>query len=170
MKYNKTTIYLAAMLEYNLEKFVSDMGFVNCYIGDHSYPIQYKNHMFVRVKPINFGKTTLEIIEETKKHKSFVRVYDLVDNELMFVFKLNDSYEKDIAMFRLGKYSKISREYVNSKFTKDSKRYKVFHKDEKYKAAIRDLYAVRDSSIDELESIPLPEEEIFRCNDLRGWN
>jgi len=170
MKYNKTTIYLAAMLDYGLDKFVSDMGFLNCYLGDHAYPVQYTDHIFIRAKPASFNKEVLDILEETKKHKSFVRMYDLLEDEIMVVFKLNSSYSKDILMFKLGKYSKISKEYVNTYFNKNSKRYKVFSKDEEYKAAIRELYAVRESSIEELESIPLPEEEIFRYDGIRGWN
>jgi hypothetical protein len=166
MGYNKTTLYLAGMLDYNLKDLIETNAFINCYLGDHSFPVDYSNHIYVRIK---FSPQVQRIIEAARKSPSYEIEYDLPNGEIMLVFRIDSKYSKDVAAFRAGKYSKIDREYVQKVFPKGSKRYKILTLDEGYKKALVELYHVRESSIEELESNPSPVEEIFRFNDQRGW-
>lgn len=169
MTYNKTTSYLAAMLEYPLNGFFKDCGFINCYLGDHSFPEVHQNCIYVRLKPKEITETVIRHLKEARTHKDYVRDYDLPYGEIMYVFKLDEKFENDIRMFKQGKYSKINREFVEKNFAKDSKRYKVLTKNSEYKNSLAELYRVNDNYIEELDSIPNPEKEIFRFNETVGW-
>lgn len=169
MSYNKTTTYLSPMLEYPIAELISNFGFLNCYLGDHSYPDNPKNSIFVRFRPPRIDDALRELIKEAESNPRHLRTYDLPHGEIMFIFELDQKFEKDIEMFKRGKFSKMSREYAESNFSKESKRYKVLVKDPEYKQSIVDKYRVNENAVEELDSIPEPEKEIFRFNDLLGW-
>lgn len=168
MKYTKTTSYLASMVNYAFSNF-RPFNFINCYLGDHGAEKDYNNHICVRVSPDDFTDEFREIQNAVRKSDEYVADYDLPNMEVMFVFKLPEKYRADVELFKLGKYSKMNRDYVNEKFEKGSKKFKVFTKDPGYRAALEDECGLRLPEDAELASIPNPEEEVFRFNNKRGW-
>lgn len=166
--YTKTTSYLAPMIEQNLSVFL-EHNFVNCYLGDDGYDIKYPNHLYLRVAPSEFTDKFRDVTREVRNSKEYVADYDLPNREVMFVFKISETYYGDLELFKAGKYGKINKEYVERSFKKDSKRYKVLNKDPEYRAMLEETLDVHLPANAELEELPIPEHEIFR-NSNRGWN
>lgn len=168
--YTKTTSYIAPMVKEDLTVFL-DHGFINCYLGDNGYGINYPNHLYLRVSPKEFSDDFRATTEKIRNSPAYVADYDLPDREVMFVFKIDEDYLNNLKEFKKGKYSKIDKAYVEKAFKKDSKRYKILNQDPDYRATLEESLSVVLPENAELEEIPEAANEIFRFKKGRGdWH
>lgn len=162
----KTSYYLLPMIGINFKLFC-DYGFIDAYLGDglRSYP---SKAMYLLFAP-EYTEEFAEFCERVREHENFIDDYDVDDEHVMIVFKIPKKYHEDVELFKQGKFSKISKEYVKTSFKdfKDPRR-KVFDRDKYLKLKVEEFLGVNLEDDAELEGIPLPEKEIFRYED-NGW-
>lgn len=110
---NNTTRFLSPLIftarsDESLRVLVN-FGLVNVYIDDYGYKSKYLYCLFYLFKP-----TDLNAFEEfQKKITSFDTFYDYyeVDGKMMFVFRPNSIYRRDIEMFKQNKFHDMSEDY-----------------------------------------------------------
>lgn len=161
----KTCNYLINTININVGTFI-DFGLKDAYLGDGEKPVNFPA-IYLLFEP-EFTDNFADFCEKIKKHPNYEFEYDL-EGEVMFVFKIPEEFWNDVELFKQGKYSEISKSYVRKNFTKfDDPRYKVFNKDVYYRKKVEDYIGEPLSDTDELEGIPLPENEIYRYKG-KGW-
>ena len=148
-------------------------GLVDCYLSDHEHPegILWDYHIYVLLKPGKFTKDFEEYCEELQCHHLYQDDYDPKQGEVMYVFKIIDTYAKDISHFKKGEYSRINKDYADNAFTPTDFRYKVIYKDKKLRKYLEGKWDIDIPPENEFWSKPLPSEEIYRYNPTIkvGW-
>ena len=86
-----------------------NFGLINVYIDDYGYKSKYLYCLFYLFKPTD--KVAFE--EFQKKVTSFDTFYDYyeVDDKIMFVFRPNQIYRRDIEMFKQNRFHDMSEDY-----------------------------------------------------------
>ena len=86
-----------------------NFGLINVYIDDYGYKSKYLYCLFYLFKPTD--QTAFE--EFQKKVTSFDTFYDYyeVDDKIMFVFRPNQIYRRDIEMFKQNRFHDMSEDY-----------------------------------------------------------
>ncbi len=113
IKYNKSTFCILPILNVARDDLYWNFFFLNCYISIKEHP-ELNNHFF--------------LLFQFKNNDSYITVkekliiHELFDSEIehnkfnIFVFKIPKDFKRDVKLFKLGKYSKFSREYKNMIF------------------------------------------------------
>lgn len=98
-----------------------NFGLINVYIDDYGYKSKYLYCLFYLFKPTDLNA----FAEFQKKITSFDSFYDYyeVEGKLMFVFRPNSIYRRDIDMFKQNRFHDMSKDYKilfhrNTKFNK----------------------------------------------------
>lgn len=174
MNYNKTTRFLLPLVlvttdstEFPLKKLES-LGFVNAFIGDMGKELsEYKwykgenKHLFLLFKVDN--KNTFSKTEEIYKNfDTWVDYYDLEDGYVIHVFKIRESYLKDLLNFKLGAYSKFS-DLLKNRYTNELTK-GIVNKLESARSRMSEIYGVDIPVNQEYMSKPILKEEIYRFN------
>ena len=110
---NNTTRFLSPLIftargDESLRVLVN-FGLINVYIDDYGYKSKYQYCLFYLFKP-----TDPSAFEEfQKKITSFDTFYDYyeVDDKMMFVFRPNSIYRRDIEMFKQNRFHDMSEDY-----------------------------------------------------------
>jgi hypothetical protein len=110
---NNTTRFLSPLIftargDESLRVLIN-FGLINVYIDDYGYKSKYLYCLFYLFKP-----TDLSAFEEfQKKITSFDTFYDYyeVDDKMMFVFRPNSIYRRDIEMFKQNRFHDMSEDY-----------------------------------------------------------
>jgi hypothetical protein len=86
-----------------------NFGLINVYIDDYGYKSKYLYCLFYLFKPTD--KAAFE--EFQKKITSFDSFYDYyeVEDKIMFVFRVNSIYRRDIEMFKQNRFHDMSEDY-----------------------------------------------------------
>ncbi len=86
-----------------------NFGLINVYVDDYGYKSKYLYCLFYLFKPTD--KAAFE--EFQKKITSFDSFYDYyeVEDKIMFVFRVNSIYRRDIEMFKQNRFHDMSEDY-----------------------------------------------------------
>ncbi len=106
-KRTKSSYFLTPMLGYNKEYFKWNQFYINSYSKCPEYNKE-GNYLFLLYKYMPIDKYT-EFEKSHIKLNTFVEIlYPEIKDEIIFVHKLADKYNKDIVNFSQGKYSSMS--------------------------------------------------------------
>ena len=170
--YNKTTRFLlplvlitTEMKEFPLKKLES-FGFKNAFIGDMGEELQsykwYKGknrHLFLLFE-VDDKKTFSKIEEVYKEFDIWVDYYDIGSNHVMHIFKVRETYVKDILNFQLGMYSRLSQTLKN-RYTNELTK-GIVNKLESAQRRMGEIYGIDIPNNQEFMSKPILKEEIYR--------
>lgn len=165
-EYNRTSQFLVFMLGVRLSEFI-EYGFLNSYLGDDEHDPHYNNCIYIRCKPV-FSESFTDFCEKLNKIDNFVIDYDLPNGEVMFVFKVPQKYHKDLIHFKNGKYSLLDKQYVKNRFRPGDFRYQICERTPERRKELETELKVLLEDQSELDSIPKPEHEIFRYNQMKN--
>lgn len=165
-EYNRTSQFLVFVLGIRLSEFINH-GFINSYLGDDGHDPHFQNCIYLRCKPV-FSEAFTDFCEKMDKVSNFVADYDLPSGEVMFVFRVPDRYHQDLIHFKNGKYSNISKDYVIRLFRPGDFRYQICQRSPEQRRKLESELNVALGPDSELDSIPKPEEEIFRYNPIKS--
>ena len=86
-----------------------NFGLINVYVDDYGYKSKYLYCLFFLFKPTD--KAAFE--EFQKKITSFDSFYDYyeVEDKIMFVFRVNSIYRRDIDLFKQNRFHDMSEDY-----------------------------------------------------------
>jgi len=172
-KFTNTTLFLLPALNI-LNDDLSKAGFINAYLGDNGYEIEYKNSLYLLFKPS--GSSDIE--DFIDKYKEVIHDDYNIGDHVMIVFKFPKDFIKEYKYFKQGKYSKFSKTYINLyfPFSKETKVdgkvikehtlfYHIFNKTK----WIKDWWNTRlgydnehELKMDEWWDIPNEEKEVYR--------
>jgi len=133
-----TTIFIVPTLGID-KPILNENGFINGYLDDFNYDIDYEDVIYLLFKPKNLNafKIFLEGIYEN--NKLIIEDYNSEKDEIIIIFKLNEKFKEDYDLILAGKYSETSEEFkdnfpktviINGKETK-SLQAMIFDKDPK---------------------------------------
>ena len=165
----KTSNYLIPMIRVNLKVFMR-LGLVEAYLGNALREYEFPT-MHLLFKPI-YDEEFAQFCADVRHHPNFVDDYDISEEEVMFVFAIPDEFLEDVEKFKQGKFSEISSAYIKKYYNNfRDPRYKVFNKDAYLRKEIEDRLGRALPEDAELESLPLPEVEIYNNKEgLKGWD
>jgi hypothetical protein len=124
-----TSIFIVPTLKIDKD-MLKNNGFINGYIRDVKYDIQYENAVYLLFKPEKLDMFRDFLDKEYERTKLIVDDYDYDDGFVVVVYKLDPQFAEDFELIKLGKYSKTSPVF-QSVFPKVIKIMKGgFHRDE----------------------------------------
>ena len=104
-----SSIFILPIL--NLDRrLLLNHGFINAYIKDVD-KLEYEDTIMVLFKPKNLGLFR-EFVDDLYENFNLIEDYDY-DNYIVLVFPLNEKYNSDYNLIRLGQYSQLSNEFKN---------------------------------------------------------
>jgi hypothetical protein len=146
---------------------------LNCYISVIEYP-DLKNHFFLLFKFKNKDSylAVKEKLLQSKLYKEERKHTTKSGDYYIFVFNVPQERKKDVALFKLGKYSQISREFKNMIFKVHSvtQEKPLFHILNRSKMRRIKLSNDLDYDIPEdldLWTVPHDHEETLTLKDLK---
>lgn len=105
-----TSIFIVPTLRINRDK-LKGIGFINGYVSDCQREDQYENCVYVVFKPESIDKFKDFLQDEYERTVSVIEDYDYDDGVVVVVYQLDDEFQKDIGLIKLGKYSKTSKTF-----------------------------------------------------------
>ena len=105
-----TTIFFVPTLKIGRER-LNGNGYINGYIKDARREVQYENCVYVLFKPKDMDRFKMFLDEEYDRTKQVIDDYDYEEGYVVVVYELDEKWEKDFAIIRQGKYSKVSNEF-----------------------------------------------------------
>lgn len=84
-------------------------GFINGYIRDTSCEHCYPGCIYLLFRPENLDKFREFLDSEYERTDKIVEDYDYPGGWVVVVYKLDEDYEEDYNLVRIGKYSKTSK-------------------------------------------------------------
>jgi hypothetical protein len=129
IKKNITSIFMVPTIKAPKDALKNN-GFINAYIKDARREDQYKGCIYLLFKPEDLDKFREFLDNEYERTKNIIEDYDYEDGYVVVVYQLDDKYNKDFDLIRLGKYSKTSSAFQKM-FPKIVKLYRNgLHRDE----------------------------------------
>jgi len=171
--YNKTTLFIYPALELP-DNILLRNGFKNSYLVDHEYDIRwdYEGCIYLLFEPEKFDDIFEDFSDYMRKHKLFKDEYDL-NGKVMFVMEIPEQYKDIFLQFKLGRYSKFNRNYVQQcipmvKKGNISKAWKIFNQDLSLRREWEKELGYREGELEkwneEVYPRPEPKDEIYRYN------
>lgn len=161
--WTQTSKYILNML--NIDDYLlKNLGFQNAYLGDDGYNKHYDNCIYLRFN----NKINVDLL--TKNRDDYVIDYELPKKEHMVVFFIPLIYHEDIVNFKEGLYSKLNKEYIISTFDPTDFRYQTCLTPDIRRKELEDSLQVKIDKTKELDTLPIPEKEIYRYdNNKKNW-
>ena len=105
-KRTKSSVFIMPMLPGNKQLYFWNKLFVNCFIATEEEEdcIALLYRWSTDLRYIKFEKILTEFA-------TFKRRYDPTSNYVMFIFDIPPGYKREFRAFKMGKYSKFSRDY-----------------------------------------------------------
>lgn len=167
LKYNKSTLFLYPLVYTNQEELITN-GFINVYIGDHEYDIQWNTEycLYLLFKPKSF-KVFEYFADKLRNTSAYRDEYDIDGGYIMVVLQVPEKFHCVLDLFKQAKYSEFPEEYWKKSFrrvigNKTAKLWKVFTRDKTLREEIESYFRVTLSEEDELYEKPYPKDEIYR--------
>lgn len=160
--FNKTSTYLLPCLGGNKNDYLYDAYLMNAYIYD--YPACKK---LILVYRFSSHPTYLEFEALAKQKENFIKILDLDKSFVGMVYEVEDKYAKDAKLLLQGKYSLISTSLkmkirLFHNLSGEHKFMDIVNKSDKRREMLEELYNIKLSKEQELESKPILEEEILK--------
>jgi hypothetical protein len=86
-------------------------GFINAYSKDGRKETQYKNSIYLLIKPKNLDRFRTFLDGEYERTKAIIDDYDYEDGYVVVVYELDSKFKKDFLLIKEGKYSKTSPDF-----------------------------------------------------------
>ena len=158
-KTNKSCIFILPFLKQNYIYFDYPYSLYNVYVSEDY------NYLYIKYKWTGC-EDYLDLEEKLQLHEKYVEFFDLNEEFVIFKFKIDDKYKKEIELILQGKYSKISESLKLQILSfhgigKSSKLGKVLFRDEKYRKSLELELDVRIPNDIDLMSKSTKEEEIW---------
>lgn len=120
-----TSIFIVPTLKIPPDRLL-DNGFINGYIKDIQWEVDYGDCVYLLFRPKNLHKFQQFLDDEYERTPLLQEDYDILPDYIVLVYKLDTKYEKDFNLIKQGKYSKTSQEFQElfpkmKKITKDGK-------------------------------------------------
>jgi len=162
------------MFELDTDNILLRNGFKNSYLVDHEYDIRwdYEGCIYLLFEPEKFDDIFEDFSDYMRKHKLFKDEYDL-NGKVMFVMEIPEQYKDIFLQFKLGRYSKFNRNYVQQcipmvKKGNISKAWKIFNQDLSLRREWEKELGYREGELEkwneEVYPRPEPKDEIYRYN------
>lgn len=115
-------------------------GFINGYAKDDRREVQYENCIYLLFCPVNLEKFREFLDSEYERTKNIIDEYDYENGYVVVVYKLDELYNNDFELIKLGSYSKTSKGFqslfpkvlkiVKNGLSKDeiSLQYRIFYR------------------------------------------
>ena len=109
---NNTTKFMSPLIFTSgaqAARLLYNFGLINVYLDDYGFKSKHSNCLFFLFEPVE--STAFKAFEE--KITSFDSFFDYyeVDERIMYVFKPNKIYHKDLEMFKQGRFDDFSEDY-----------------------------------------------------------
>lgn len=160
MSLTKTTEYLLNMTGLSFVNLKNN-GFINAYVGDAMHEPHYDYCIYLRLKP-NYNEKFTSYLKRLRQSDYYITDYDLPEDELMVVISVNYTLWDTFDNFLLGKYSKMDRSYISSKFKPEDKRFRICFQLPDIRSKLEQDLNIKLPADAELDSKPLKDVEIFR--------
>jgi hypothetical protein len=109
---NNTTKFLTPMIFTSgaqAARLLFNFGLVNVYLDDYGFRVKHCNCLFFLFEPVD--SAAFKAFEgKITNFDSFFDYYE-VDERIMYVFKPNKVYHKDLEMFKQGRFDEFSEDY-----------------------------------------------------------
>lgn len=181
MKFNNTTNFILPVLFqdrvfYNMHltgdnpfEYMLKMGFQNAYLEDRQY--SKENCLYLLFAPNRISKEYITFSEMVlEKHTEYLEDYDVNENTIMYVFKINEEYIPDVELIKEGKYSQTSQKYKalfpNKVKNKDGRvvlhaNWMILHKHPQWKKTMEEKVGAEIPLENELWDAFHEEDEIY---------
>ena len=126
---NNTTKFMSPLIFTSgaqAARLLYNFGLVNVYLDDYGFKSKHSNCLFFLFEPVE--TSAFKAFEE--KITSFDSFFDYyeVDERIMYVFKPNKVYHRDIELFKQGRFDEFSEDYKL-----------LLHKDVKFDGVVMDI-------------------------------
>lgn len=105
-----TTIFMVPTLKTPKDSLRNN-GFINAYLQDEMSDTNYKDCIYVLLKPNNIDSFKEFIDNEYERTEQIVEDYDYEEGFVVVVYSLNKDFNKDFNLVKNGKYSKTSKSF-----------------------------------------------------------
>lgn len=182
-RYTKTSMFMLYALDLDLRNRLFSQFFVNAFLGDAEYETDLTNCIYLLFKVKNLKNAEWVRLSEIIGNRPILKqtyVTDYYcgmngDNHLiMYVFRIPDKYMNDYYHFRMGRYSKFSKEYKD-KFPKETvdrvgktvetEAYGAITKSKRLKNKWKEEFNLTDEFVDTLDELweaPIKDRETYR--------
>lgn len=109
---SKSALFVLPMLSRRAATIGLNGNFKNCYIGIDKYP-ELDNHIILHYK-YGTDKVYREMEQKLQEIPTYERTLDIGD-DVLYVYKVPELYQRDYDLFKQGKYSEFSIETPNYK-------------------------------------------------------
>lgn len=163
-KTNKSCIFILPFLGENYIYFDYPYSLYNVYVSeDYEY-------LYVKYKWTG-SEDYLDLEEKLQTHERYMEFFDLNEEFVVFKFKIDKKYEKDVRAVIQGRYSKISEDLKLQILSfhgigKSSKLGKVLFRDEEYRRNLELELGVKIPNDIDLMSKSTKEEEIWNYQSI----
>lgn len=86
-------------------------GFINGYVKDDRRDDHYEGCIYLLFRPENLDKFREFLEEEYERTQNIIDEYDYEDGYVVVVYKLNEEFNNDYKLVKLGSYSKTSKNF-----------------------------------------------------------
>jgi hypothetical protein len=159
--FNKTSIYILPCLGLTKHDYYYDSYLMNTYI--YNYP---DCNQLILIYRFSSHESYINFEFVVKQRTNFIKLIDIDKSFVGMIYEVEDKFISDIQLILQGKYSLISptlKMRIRSfhGLSGEHKFMDVVNRSEKRRLLLEDLYRVRLSADQELESKPILEEEIY---------
>ena len=105
-----TTIFMVPTIK-TPKNSLRNNGFINAYLQDEMSDTNYKDCIYVLLKPSNIDLFKEFLDKEYERTKQIVEDYDYEGGFVVVVYSLNKDFKKDFNLIKKGKYSKTSKSF-----------------------------------------------------------
>lgn len=105
-----TTMFLVPILRVTKED-LAENGFLNAYIKDTLQEEYSSDVVYLLFKPENLDRFREFLTREYARTETLIDDYDYEDGYVVLVYKIDESYKKDVILIKQGQYSKTSKEF-----------------------------------------------------------
>lgn len=108
MKFNSSTLFILKPVIKEGMDVLLEHNLINSYLKDKNRDDIEGDHLFVLFKPPDMDYFEL-FLHEQEENLNFVEDYDYEGGFVVLVYKIPEAMKKDYALFKTGRYSKMSQ-------------------------------------------------------------
>lgn len=117
MKFNSSTLFILKPIVKEPMDVLLEHNLINSYLRDRDREDIEGDYLFVLFKPPDFDFFEI-FLHEQHENVHFVDEYDYEGGYVVLVYRIPDAMKKDFALFKQGKYSKMSA-WFKAYYSKD---------------------------------------------------